>query len=266
MSPVTALVPAFNEERNLPGCLESVKWADEILVVDSYSTDRTLEICRASGVRVLQHPYENSAAQKNWAIPRATHEWVLVVDADERVTPELRSEIEAVVRDSKNPIPGYWIRRTNYFLGREIRHCGWQRDRVVRLFRKNGTRYEAKWVHAEIQISGAGTLKGRLTHHSYRTLGDYLEKADRYAAWGARDLEEAGRRTGPGGIAGHALFKFVKMYVLDRGFLDGVHGLILCVLGSFTVFLKYSRLWERTRSGRPARRHAVTPTRHRGLR
>ncbi len=247
MTPLTALIPTLNEERNLPECIESVKWADEILVVDSYSTDRTVEISRAAGARVLQHPYENSAAQKNWAIPQASHEWVLIVDADERVTPELRSEVEAVVRNSQTAEPGYWIRRRNYFLGREIRRCGWQRDRVLRLFQRDAGRYVQKWVHAEVHLSETGTLNGALVHYSYRTLGDYLGKAERYATWGARDLFEAGRQSGPLGILGHALFKFLKMYVFQRGFLDGVHGLLLCILGSFTVFLKYAKLWELNR-------------------
>lgn len=249
MSPLTVLIPTFNEERNLPGCLESVRWADEILVVDSYSTDRTLEICRSYGVRVLKHPYENSAAQKNWAIPQAAHEWVLVVDADERVTPELRAEIETVVANETDAAPGYWIRRRNFFLGKEIGHCGWQRDRVLRLFRKSQGRYERRWVHAEVQLSAVGRLHGALCHYSYRTLRDYLVKAERYASWGARDLYEAGRHTGPAGILGRALFKALKMYVLQRGFLDGAHGLILCGLGSFTAFLKYAKLWELNRRG-----------------
>ncbi|MCK4546886.1 MAG: glycosyltransferase family 2 protein [Candidatus Eisenbacteria sp.] len=248
MSPVTVLVPTFNEEGNLRDCLESVKWADEILLVDCGSTDRTLEIAREYGARILRHPYENSAAQKNWAIPQATHDWVLVVDADERVTPELQVEISRIARNTTVSRPGYWIRRRNFFLGREIRYCGWQRDRVLRLFEKDEGRYESRRVHAEIQLCRAGVLHGSLLHYSYRTLGDYLTKADRYASWGVGDLLEAGKRTGPVGILGHAAFRFVKMYLLQRGFLDGAHGLVLSVLGSFTVFLKYAKLWEMRRA------------------
>lgn len=247
MSPVTVVIPTCNEERNLPACLESVRWADEILVVDSFSTDGTLEICRGYGARVLQHPYENSAAQKNWAIPQARHEWILVVDADERVTPELRSEVEAVVSGQDRGRPGFWVRRRNFFLGREIRHCGWQRDRVLRLFRRDRGRYEDRRVHAEVDLPDAGILRGTLIHKSYRTLGDYLVKADRYATWGARDLLDAGRGAGPASILGHSWFRFLKMYVLEGGFLDGPHGLVLSVLGSFTVFLKYAKLWELSR-------------------
>jgi glycosyltransferase involved in cell wall biosynthesis len=250
MSPVTALIPTFNEERNLPACLESVKWADEILVVDSYSTDATLDIAREHGARILQHPYENSAAQKNWAIPQAAHDWVLVVDADERVTPELEQEIVAITSEPSVSRPGYWIGRRSFFLGREIRYCGWQRDRVLRLFRKDRGRYEQKWVHAEVNLPEAGSLRGGLLHYSYRTLGDYLVKAERYATWGARDLFDRDRRVGPAGILGHTAFKFFKMYVLQRGVLDGAHGFVLCVLGSFTVFLKYAKLWEMRRKQR----------------
>jgi glycosyltransferase involved in cell wall biosynthesis len=247
VSPLTVLVPTFNEERNLAECLESVQWADEILVVDSHSTDGTRDIARRAGARILEHPYENSAAQKNWAIPQATHEWVLVVDADERVTPELRSEIQAILAAPRAPVAGYRIRRRNFFLGHEIKYCGWQRDRVLRLFRRDLGRYESKWVHAEIRLPNAGDLNGVLEHHSYRTLRDYLTKADRYASWGARDLVEAHRRVHAWTMLGHACFKFVKMYLLQRGILDGVHGLILSVLGSFTVFLKYAKRWETSR-------------------
>jgi glycosyltransferase involved in cell wall biosynthesis len=250
VSGLTVLIPTFNEEANLPACLESVRWADEILVVDANSTDATPDLARRAGARVLQHPYENSAAQKNWAIPQASHEWVLVVDADERVTPELAAEVRSVL-DAPGPKTGYWIRRRNFFLGREIRHCGWQRDRVLRLFRREGSRYERKWVHAEVDLPRAGSLEGTLVHHSYRSLADCLLKADRYSTWGARDLYEKGERAGIASMAGHAWFRFFKMFVLQGGLWDGPHGFVVCVMGSFAVFLKYAKLWELGQRGTP---------------
>jgi len=138
---LSAIIPTFNEEENLRECLESVRWADEVLVVDSFSQDRTVEIASELGARVVQHEYVNSAAQKNWAIPLALHPWVLLVDADERVTLDLRDEIRELLT-VEPPFDGYWIRRANHFLGRRMEHCGWETDRVIRLFRRDVARYQ----------------------------------------------------------------------------------------------------------------------------
>ena len=136
MPKLTALIPCRNESVNIRDCLESVKWADEIFVVDSFSTDDTLDICREYTDRIIQHEYVNSAAQKNWAIPQATHSWVLIVDADERVPPDLADEIRRIVADD-GPRDGYYLKRRSYFLGRLIHYSGWQHDRVLRLFRRD---------------------------------------------------------------------------------------------------------------------------------
>ncbi|MRR14508.1 glycosyltransferase family 2 protein [archaeon] len=133
---LSVLIPCFNEEKNIEECLKSVSWADEIFVVDSFSTDGTLDIARKYTDRIVQHEYINSAAQKNWAIPQALHDWILIVDCDERVTPGLKNEIISIL-SMENPLDGYWIRRKNFFLGREIEHSGWGRDSVLRLFRRD---------------------------------------------------------------------------------------------------------------------------------
>jgi len=151
--PLTVIVPTFNEESTLRDCLDSVRFADEILVVDSYSSDATVAIARELGARVLQHEYVYSAKQKNWSIPQATHEWVLLVDSDERVTPELRDEILALLASGPRH-DGYWILRANHFLGRRIRRCGWGTDKVIRLFRRDVARYQDREVHAEIDLPG----------------------------------------------------------------------------------------------------------------
>src|SRR5581483_3406949 len=186
---LTVIVPCFNEEAVIAGCLESVAFADEIMVVDSFSTDRTLEIARRHTTRVLQHEYINSAAQKNWAIPQARHEWVLIVDSDERVTPELAEEIQAILRQPEHD--GYWIRRRNFFLGKEIKHGSWRTDRVLRLFRREA-RYQNKHVHAEIELDNVGWCRGRLTHYSYRSLDDFQRKMTRYTVWGAQNAKAQG--------------------------------------------------------------------------
>ena len=192
---LTALVPTFNEEEMLPGCLESIEWADEIFVVDSFSTDSTVEIARSRGARVVQHEYVNSATQKNWAIPQATHPWVLVIDSDERATPELAAEIRSLMELGLDR-DAYRIARRGFFFGREIRHCGWETDRVTRLFLRDKCRYLDREVHADIDTTGlsVGELAGRFEHHTTRSFEQYFEKFGRYTTWSAKDLAERGRR------------------------------------------------------------------------
>src|SRR5436189_289995 len=193
---LTVIVPTFNEEATLRDCLDSVRFADEILVVDSYSSDATVAIARELGARVLQHEYVYSAKQKNWSIPQATHEWVLLVDSDERVTPELREEILALLAAGPRH-DGYWIPRANHFLGRRIRRCGWGTDKVIRLFRRDVARYQDREVHAEIDLPGPlPVLRHALEHRSFRSFGQYWRKLQIYSAWGAAQLYKEGRRAG----------------------------------------------------------------------
>ena len=246
MHKLTALIPCRNEERNIRDCLESVEFADEILVVDSFSTDATLDIARRYTDRILQHEYVNSAAQKNWAIPQASHPWVLIVDADERVTPDLRDEIGRILA-ADGPCDGYWLRRRNVFLGREIRFSGWQNDRVLRLFRRDLGRYQDKHVHAGLLLDGRpGACRHPLLHYSYRSLEDELAKTRRYGQWGAADALDAGKKPTARRLLWHPVFTFLHRYLLRGGFLDGRHGLVLCLFQAFGVFYKYARLWEMT--------------------
>jgi glycosyltransferase involved in cell wall biosynthesis len=243
--PLSVLVPAKNEIRNLRDCLQSVRWADEVVVVDSGSTDGTLDAARAAADRVLEHEYVNSATQKNWALPQLTHRWALVVDADERVTPALRAEIEAVLCDPAR-LDGYWIRRSNHFLGKPIRSAGWQRDKVLRLFDRTRGAYEPLHVHAEVVVSSGrvGFLREPLLHHTYRDLDQYFEKFDRYTRWSADDLRERGVRASAARLLLRPPLRFLRMYVLEGGFREGRHGIVLCGLAAFSVFMKYARRWE----------------------
>ncbi len=242
--PLSVIVPTFNEEATLRDCLESARFADEILVVDSFSTDATVRIAREFGARVLQHEYVYSARQKNWAIPRAKHEWVLLVDSDERVTPGLREEILALLASGPRH-DGYWILRANHFLGRRIKRCGWGTDKVIRLFRRDAARYQDREVHAEIDLPGPlPVLEHPLEHHSFRSFGQYWRKLQIYSEWGAAQLYKEGKRAGALQIFGRPVTRFLKMYVVRLGFLEGLHGLVLSMLGAFTVYLKYARLWE----------------------
>lgn len=247
MEKLTAIVPVFNEEKNLDDCLKGLTWADEILVVDSGSTDRTLEIARQYGATIFQHKYVNPANQKNWAIPKARHDWVLFVDADERVMPILQEEIQLLLRKTPQH-DGYWIRRKSYIWGKPIRYCGWQRDRVLRLFNRYRGRYKNGEVHEEMVIQGTtDTLKHPLIHYTYRDLKHYFEKFQRYTDWGAMELYKQGKQARWNHLLLHPLFRFFRMYFLQLGFLDGIHGFVLCMLSCFYVFTKYAKLWELNR-------------------
>jgi glycosyltransferase involved in cell wall biosynthesis len=247
---LTAIVPTFNEESNIRDCLATLGFADEILVVDSFSTDRTLELAKEfPRVRALQHAYEGNGPQCNWAMERAEHPWILIVDADERVTPELAREIDRLL-EGEPAAQQYRLARTNVFLGRPIRGSGWGRDRLVRLFRRGSARYPERRVHADIETTGpVPTLEAPLIHHTFRSFDHSLEKLDRYARWGAEDLLRTGRRAGLTEIGLRPAWRFFRSYVLEAGFRDGLHGLVLCGLQAYGVFLKWARLWEMQRRG-----------------
>lgn len=242
---LTVIVPTYNEEDNIEDCLRSVLWADEIIVVDSFSTDRTVEIASKYAHRILQHEYINSATQKNWAIPQATNEWVMIVDADERVTPELKEEI---LKELENPkFDGYYIGRKNYFLGFPLNHGGFgpKDDRNIRLFRKSVSRYEEKEVHADVIVRGkVGSLKNPLVHYSYRSLRDYFRKFERYTDWAALDIVKEGKKPNLFNLVLRPIGDFIKFYFLKLGFLDGLPGLIMALLSSYYVVVKYVKAWE----------------------
>jgi glycosyltransferase involved in cell wall biosynthesis len=242
---LTAIVPTFNEEGNIRDCLSTLDLAEEILVVDSFSTDRTVELAKTfPKARVLQHEYFGNGPQCNWAMERATHPWILIVDADERVTPELAREIgELLARGPETD--HYRVRRDDVFFGRVLRHGGLGAHGLVRLVRKGAARYPNRRVHADMETRGpAPALRHRLIHYTYRSLPDYVGKLHRYAEWGAADRFRSRRRAGPFQVAFHPAWRFFRMYVLQAGFLDGTAGLVVCGLQGYCTFLKYARLWE----------------------
>lgn len=252
--PLTVIVPTFNEEETLAACLDSVREAGEIFVVDSFSTDGTEAIARARGARFVTHVYVNSATQKNWAIPQATHPWILLVDADEQATPELMAEIRALLAAGPKH-DGYWIGRRNHFLGRRMKHGGWETDAVIRLFRRDKARYQDREVHSEIDLPGPlPTLAAPLLHFSFRSWAQYWPKIEKYTDWGASQAFRDGKRSGTGSILLRPLLRFLKMYVVRLGFLDGPEGAQLAMLGAFSVYLKYAKLWDLGRKGGPGAR------------
>jgi glycosyltransferase involved in cell wall biosynthesis len=257
--PLSVLVTTLDEAENLQACLDSVVWADDVLVVDSGSSDGTVEIARRAGARVLAHPYESAARQKNWALPLVRHPWVLILDADERVSPELAREIQAVLA-ADGPADGYFLHRRSFFLGHAVRHCGWDRDFILRFFRTARGRYDDKLVHETLGLDGRSAhLGGALWHYTYRSFSDYLERLDRYTARGAADLRAAGRRPSVAALLLRPPGRFLRMYLAQRGFLDGRVGLLVCTLAAYSVWLKYARLLEPDPGRAAARETLLTP-------
>lgn len=241
---LSVIVTTFNEEVNIAACLESLSWADEILVVDSFSTDETVAIAGRYPVTVLQREYFGSAAQKNWSLDRIQHDWVLIIDADERVPPALASEILTLLIEGP-PALGYYIRRENVFIDKVIRHSGWSTDKVVRLFHKEHGRYPNRRVHADLRIAPPTPVLGHpLLHYTFRSFDQYFIKFLNYAEWGAAQWFRDGKPAGFTEIAFRPAWRFFRMYFLQLGILDGLHGLVLCGLQSFGVFLKYAKVWE----------------------
>jgi len=238
---ITVIIPCFNEEENIEACLRSVVWADEILVVDSFSTDGTLDIVRRYTDRIVQHEYINSAAQKNWIIPQARHEWVLVVDCDERVQEGLRDEILVLLRN--NPVKdGYWIRRKNFLFGKEVKHAGWGTDSVLRLFRRDVGRYQKKRVHAEVELDRTGSLQGYLEHYTMPSLHEWMQKIDRYTTWKAQDKYEGGMVLPVVHMIMRPFISFFRDYILRLGILDGWRGFLISSMNAFAELVMAAKV------------------------
>jgi glycosyltransferase involved in cell wall biosynthesis len=248
---VSVIITTFNEDVNIADCIESVLWADEILVVDSFSTDRTVEIAESYPVTLLQRQYFGSAAQKNWSLDRVENDWVMILDADERVQESLALEILALL-GTEPKARGYYVRRRNIVFDREIKHSGWSTDKVIRLFHRAHGRYPNRRVHADVDISGnVPVLKHALLHYTYRSLGQYIEKLMNYAEWGAAQAFREGRTAGFIELGIRPLYRFIRTYFLQLGVLDGLHGLVVCGLQAYGTFLKYVMLWDyRVREGK----------------
>lgn len=247
------MIPCYNEEKNIEACLKTVVWADEIMIVDSFSTDRTLEICRKYTDRILQHEYTNSAAQKNWAIPQAENDWILIVDSDERVTTGLRREIQELLHAGPTK-EGYWINRNNNLMGKRVRHSGWGRDSVLRLFRKDLGRYEEKRVHAEILLEDTGLLAEHLDHHTVVSIASWVDKINRYSTWKARDKFQKGTRFTVLHLVFRPPLRFVKDFVLRLGILDGWQGFLIAAMASFSELVMSAKLIHLTIEDRDDRK------------
>ncbi len=244
---LTVIVPCKDERLNIRHCIECFySVADEILIADSGSTDETLEIAsRFEKVRIIEREYVYSGHFKNWAIPQARHQWVLIVDADERVTPELAAEIRQVLEGDPQ-YDGYWIHRNNFFMGHPMKFGDARTDRVLRLFKRNLGRYEGPSDHGEVRISSGrvGRLQHRFEHFSMWNYDQHFQKFNRYTTFQAKQWHDRGRKTSYFKLLIRPFFRFFREFILQGSILDGKVGLQTAWLAAMYSFMKQARLWE----------------------
>lgn len=242
---ISAIIITKNEEKNIARCLDSLKWVNEIVVVDSGSTDATESICKSyDNLRFFSVSWHGFGAQKNIALDHATGDWILSVDADEVVTPRLVEEILATINDAFSN-DGYYIKRKNFFRDKWVKHCGWWPDRVLRLFRRGKGCFSEVLVHESIVMSGqTGCLSEPMLHFSYDRLSQFLEKAEKYSTLGAALMYEKGKKTSLMGAIVHSIAAFLKTYLFRLGVLDGSVGFVIAFSSSVYVFFRYMKLVE----------------------
>ncbi len=242
MKGITALVLTLNEEDNIAECLKTLVWADKVLVLDSGSTDRTVEIAQSLGAQVFFHPFKNYADQRNYALGLIQTEWVLFVDADERVPPELAAEIREVAEEEG--FSGWWVPRKNYICGRWIRHGGWYPDYQLRLLRPEKARYDPAWeVHEIVVIEGkTGYLRNHLIHYNYRTWGEFISRQKAYLPLEVRTLRKRGMKAKVWSPLSMPIREFWRRYIRLEGYKDGLYGLILASILAFYTMLAYGFL------------------------
>ena len=256
MPKLSVAIITYNEESNIRRMLESVKWTDEIVVVDSGSTDRTVEICRSYTDKVFHQDWLGFAKQKNLAIDKTSGDWVLSLDADEPIEPGLADEIRTIL-SSPHPFEGYYLPRKTFFLGKQIRHGGWYPDYNLRLFRKGKGRFEERAVHEAVKVQGSvGKTRHALEHFAYPDLASYLSSINKYSSLSVDVMGEkgiSGFKTSWIHILMRPVLTFVLKYFLRLGFLDGKHGLVLNLFHSYYVFAKYAKAWERREKAQGAK-------------
>ena len=249
---LSVLILAKNEADKIARCLESVAWADERVVVDDFSTDATAAICRQFGALVVQRTFDNFSAQANFGLTHLQGDWVLALDADELVTPELRDRIRQVLRDNP-PLAGFSFKRRNYFLGHPMRYGGWYHD-IFRLFRRDAVRFAGELHHVP-QVSGRiGRLDDETRHFPFQSLVQFIERQNRYSSMGARERLAAGRpdeRTLMRQLRTRPVKLLWKFYVKKQGFREGTHGVVFSVLYAWVHFLTWAKCWEGLQSPVP---------------
>jgi glycosyltransferase involved in cell wall biosynthesis len=250
---LSVYVIAYNEESKIRECLESVKWADELVVADSFSTDRTVQIAREYTDKVIQVKFEGFGKLRNDVLKRLENDWVLSVDSDERVTPELKDEVLSLLA-SEPGADAYLVPRKSHFMGRWIRHCGWYPDfRQPQLFNRKKMKYTEQMVHETYELDGRlSRLKGHVLQFPFLDLNQFFWKMDRYSTLRAGEMNAQGRRFRISDIIIHPAAMFIRMYVSKAGFLDGARGFVLSLLYAYYTMIKYIKLWELNIGGRKA--------------
>jgi glycosyltransferase involved in cell wall biosynthesis len=248
---VTVVVPTLDESAQIAEAVRAAAWADEVIVVDGGSSDETAKLAAEAGAEVIVVPGPTIADQRNAGIAAARNEWVLALDADERASPELRTELAAMFGAAAPPHAAYRMKFRNFYLGRELRHGPWGRDWHVRLFTRD-RRYVSHRVHEHLEaIDDVGTLHGTIIHCPYRDIAHHVTKIVKYARWGADDLYAQGRRAGLWQLAARPAWRFARDYIAYSGWRDGTVGFVAAALGAFAAFLKYAFLFTRSRSANP---------------
>jgi glycosyltransferase involved in cell wall biosynthesis len=242
MNKISVNVITKDEEKNISDCLNSVEWADEIILVDSESTDRTVELAKQFTDKIFIRKWEGYVPQKRYALSLASNEWVLSLDADERVTPELKDEI---INLSTNDYSGFKIRRKNFLMNKEITSCGWEKDFQLRLFKKAKTDLNERLVHEKFVAQGKiGTLKNPMIHYTFSSFSEYFSKINHYTSLKAQELIQKKKRVGAWTIFSHTVSAFFAFFIIRRGFKDGIYGLIISLLHSVSTMMNYIKLWE----------------------
>ena len=236
-----------NEEKNIRTALESVKWADEIVIVDSGSVDNTVKIAREYGAKIFDEEFRGYTLQKNSAMGHCSGQWLLNIDADEEVSDDLRKSIEFIIfqNNIEKVYDSYKINRKNFYLGKWIKHCGWYPEYRIRLSQRGSSKWVGETLHEKLESSGeSGFLKGDLLHRPYENLGVHLDKIRKYSEiWAEKEVKN-GRKSKKINLFSRPAIRFIKMFILKAGFLDGMPGLIASIMGSYYVFMKYARLYE----------------------
>ena len=245
---ISISIICYNEEKKIRRCLESVKWADEIVILDSFSTDNTLNICREYTGKIFQHKFDGHIQQKNRAIGHCSSEWIFCIDADEVVTDELRQSILSLDLD-KNDIRGYYSARKVFYIGKWINHGGWYPDYKVRLINKNFARWGGINPHDELKVNGkTARLNGDLLHYSYENISAHINQVNKFTDIMSEEYKKLGEKPSVLNLTLRPLYKFIKMYFIKLGFLDGTRGFIIAGIGAFYVFMKFVKLYEKNKT------------------